>query len=382
MADAPLRVTAPETSTPINRTSIRLYRAAWNTGLPTGTKAVLLAICHHHNDQRGFAHPSVARIARMCSMHERTAQSHINSLKTAGLMTTANIPHMRTSAYFVNEQALLDAEVQFDIDFAPAQILQKPVDNFLPTHQKVQEFAPRGGDSCKKRAEITTQNGIERYRTEDEDSAGASAVVKNPAQPARERIEQPSSSSSSFFEELQTTAEREALADWQLVRIAKRKSALPTPMQCRLLVAQAQSIGKPLGWVVQVMALNDWAFFDKSWLQNVRPAPKLPMQEPPAPQASPAQAPAKPRDNAEGVAKGVAKARALLAEICQGVAPGKTVSGRTEGKQHWVDTVAKARRGDYVGHYALTNACEVLGINYSALKAEIAARTTADTATA
>ncbi|MBY0453761.1 MAG: hypothetical protein K2Q11_02625, partial [Burkholderiaceae bacterium] len=236
--------------------------------------------------------------------------------------------------------------------------------------------------------------GIELKRT-DEAVAVTNAAVHNsaPSKPAK-RIELPSSSSSSFFEELQTAVEQEALSNWQLTRIAKKRSALPTPLQCKLLVAQAREIGKPLGWIVQVMALNDWASFDKSWLQNQRPAPKLPMQEPPvidkpaspattvarAPVPNPytpAQVPAKPggSDSTDG-AEEQAKFRAMMAKIPKSMAPAKTVASRTDGKQKWVDFVERARRGDYVSHYALTSACQVLGINYSALKAEIAASKT------
>lgn len=77
-------------------------------------------------------------------------------------------------------------------------------------------------------------------------------------------------------------------------RIAKKQvGTADTPLQCKLLVAQAREIGKPLGLDSAGDGFERLGIFDKSWLQNQRPAPKLPMQESPvidkpAPQACPA----------------------------------------------------------------------------------------------
>lgn len=76
------------------------------------------------------------------------------------------------------------------------------------------------------------------------------------------------------------------------------------------------------------------------------------------------------------MAEGLAKARALLAEIRQSMVA-KPVASRSDHQPKWAtDAVAAARRGDYISHYALTHACQALGINYRALRAEIAASKT------
>lgn len=83
----------------INRLSLRVYRAAWAVSLPASTKLVLLAICSHINDTTGYANLSVARIAGLCAMHERTTQVHMRKLTALGLLATGRMPGMRVCAY-------------------------------------------------------------------------------------------------------------------------------------------------------------------------------------------------------------------------------------------------------------------------------------------
>lgn len=50
----------------INRTSLRLQKLIAHANIERTAKFVLLMICQHHNDSRGYAHPSVARLALLC----------------------------------------------------------------------------------------------------------------------------------------------------------------------------------------------------------------------------------------------------------------------------------------------------------------------------
>jgi DNA-binding transcriptional ArsR family regulator len=58
---------------------------AWKSGLPSGRKMVLLALCDNANDQ-GECYPSVPMLAEKCSMGERTVQQHIADLEADGIV--------------------------------------------------------------------------------------------------------------------------------------------------------------------------------------------------------------------------------------------------------------------------------------------------------
>ena len=60
------------------------------------------------------------------------------------------------------------------------------------------------------------------------------------------------------------------------MRRAKGRPAQASAAQCQQLLQHARALGQTLGWVLQVMSLNDWASFDPAWLHNQRPPPHLP----------------------------------------------------------------------------------------------------------
>lgn len=66
--------------------SIALMSLAWKTGLPSGQKMVLLALCDNANDQ-GECYPSISMLSEKCSISERSVQQHIHDLEDAGIVT-------------------------------------------------------------------------------------------------------------------------------------------------------------------------------------------------------------------------------------------------------------------------------------------------------
>lgn len=62
-------------------------------GDPT-TKLVLLIICDHFNDSRGFAYPSQERLAVFAECSERTVRRHIKSLLDMGFIEVVATPNM------------------------------------------------------------------------------------------------------------------------------------------------------------------------------------------------------------------------------------------------------------------------------------------------
>lgn len=60
--------------------SIKLMDITWDMPIPSGPKMVLLSLCDNANDQ-GECYPSIAKIAKRCSMSERSVFSHIDWLE-------------------------------------------------------------------------------------------------------------------------------------------------------------------------------------------------------------------------------------------------------------------------------------------------------------
>lgn len=59
--------------------------AAWDLEMPSGMKFVLMSLCDQANDA-GQCFPSVATIAKRCSMSERAVQGHIKTLEEMGYL--------------------------------------------------------------------------------------------------------------------------------------------------------------------------------------------------------------------------------------------------------------------------------------------------------
>ena len=160
------------------------------------------------------------------------------------------------------------------------------------------------------------------------------------------------------------------------MRHAKKRPALPNALQCQQLLDHAASLGKPLGWVVQVMALNDWAGFDPAWLNNQRPPPRLPVvatlaasssQAPATPPYQP-PAPVYPPVSAEESAQAKARLFGLL-EQWRGPEPTQWEPIQPCGVA-WADNIiARALRGEPVGFTALDMACAVAKVSRRAVRA-------------
>ncbi len=236
-------VSAADTPHSIHRASLRMSRAVWHLPLPSGAKLVLLSVLSHYNDARGIAYPSIARLANVCGLHRRTVQAHIALLARMGVLWITQVPGLRTSGYRVDEVAI---------------------------------SALQGGDFSANRAENTTQNGMNAVELKRE-SAPAPVPPPTPVPPPP-TPSTPASAPAPFAwaQHLHSDGDHAALRAWQAVRRAKGRPAQPSAAQCQQLAQHANAVGQPLGWVLQVMVLNDWASFDPAWLNNQRPPPRLP----------------------------------------------------------------------------------------------------------
>ena len=59
---------------------------AWQSEIASGPKMVLLSLCDNANEN-GECYPSIALIAKRCSMSERSVQGHLNALEKQGCLT-------------------------------------------------------------------------------------------------------------------------------------------------------------------------------------------------------------------------------------------------------------------------------------------------------
>lgn len=344
----------------INRTSLRLYRAAWNTGLPSGVKFALLAICSHVNDDRGYAGVSVARIATDCSIHERTAQTHIRKLIGMGLVAVGHMRGMRVCAYRVCEEALSRAQVQRDFD--------------LTVSDNVQDFSHNPGESFKKPAQITTRNGNELKEREER---GDTAPPPPPAFASLPEVQTPTATAPADI----TPASLDHLNDQRIVNGKQRLR----PADLTQLREQAALAGispqTAVDWLLQSPSRNFFKseFFRAPAQPVSAPTPASPEQPaPPAPAAAPVQPACPQAEAAAASAAAVARAKvsALLASAKAAtghIAKPTTVKTPAHGPQWARDAVAKALAGDYVAHITLRDACKVLGMCPKTVRASAAA---------
>lgn len=89
------------------RFSLRVIHAIMRANLSVAHKHLLNLICYHHNDERGYAWPSVERLAFMAGgVEARTIQRQLRTLQNLGLIDIQPMPGMRTNAYRLQEEAI------------------------------------------------------------------------------------------------------------------------------------------------------------------------------------------------------------------------------------------------------------------------------------
>ena len=355
----------------INRLSLRVYRAAWAVSLPASTKLVLLAICSHINDTTGYANLSVARIAGLCAMHERTTQVHMRKLTALGLLATGRMPGMRVCAYRVNEEALERAQVQPDFAENGAQNLQD-----LPPMgaEDVQVLSAKGGDSCKKHVEITTQYGKELKEREERSAQPppSSFLIENIEQPP---FQQPAPKASAAAAPAPQGVSADSLDQLNDQRITNGKGRLQTG-DIAQLQAQAALAGitaqDAVNWLLASPKRN---FFRAEFLTAKDAAAAAPAPAParlasPAPQVSSLR-PVSTEQSAAAASVARAALAALLSSAKAGDSPANVNTGN--GPSWAQQAVAKARSGQHVSHAVLKDACKVLRLNPKDVRAAAAA---------
>ena len=236
--------------------SLDLATHLWRCALPRGvSKLVLQCFCHHVNNESGLSWPSIARVALMCGMSERTVQGHVRALVKAGVLrprlrighATRYTVHLEGLAPLVFASApgsgiaLLDSQWQgagaaVNPAPTPATFAATPAKNGTPPPQ-ISTSTPA------ESAPITVLNRQENKERTDAPALPATLLMIDGVNP-------------------------KVLADFAAIRKAKRKGPV-TAAVIEEICQQAHLAGLSLEQALQTCCdpRRKWARFEAGWLQ-------------------------------------------------------------------------------------------------------------------
>ena len=370
----------------LNRASLRLLQSTVRANLPSGTKFVAMMLCCHHNDEIGFAWPSVARLAKLCGMHRRTVENHLAALKEMGLTLTGKVPGVRTLAYALQENAL--QSIILDGVTLPKNTLGN-VDGAAP------KKAPNAVNPAKNAGNAAQgTEGTEGTAVELKNGGGTDARATPPAPapapaPATPAAPEPAPSPALFASqppqpEQPTAPADDATAFAQLVdrinaqRASNGKPSALTLADLHQLHIEAAKAGitpmQAAEWVLKSKGRN---FFKADYFAPPAPAPVAPTAPAqPAPQPAPAPAlTAEQCAKQEAVAAAArAKLKAMFAQPARAATPAPAQAADTlvvpKTGHAWADSaIAEALAGQPVAVRRLEMACEVAKVSYHDVRA-------------
>ena len=234
--------------------SLEMIGRVWLSALPKGvSKIVLLCFCAHLNDAAKLSWPSVARVARLCGMGERTVQKHIRALERAGILVARLRRTGRATRYAIALDGLRPLPCA-----APAwQVLPcAPANHAAPeaiaAAATPAEFAPSPADfdapppqlltpTPAESAPITVLNLKENMKTPGAPALPAALVSVDQVNP-------------------------QVMADFAAVRATKRKGPV-TATVVQDLSEQAALAGLTLEQAMKTCCTRNWARLEAGWLQ-------------------------------------------------------------------------------------------------------------------
>ena len=234
--------------------SLEMIGRVWLSALPKGvSKIVLLCFCAHLNDAAKLSWPSVARVARLCGMGERTVQKHIRALERAGIMVARLRRTGRATRYAIALDGLRPlpcaAPAWQVLPCAPANHAALEAIAAAPTPA---EFAPSPADFDVPPAQLLTPTPAESAPITVLNLKENSKTPNAPALPAAlVRVDQ---------------VNPQVMADFAAVRATKRKGPV-TATVVQDLGEQAALAGLTLEQAMKTCCTRNWARFEAGWLQ-------------------------------------------------------------------------------------------------------------------
>ena len=118
--------------------SIKAMSWVWETSLKGAAKLMLLAIADHCNDEGENAYPGLARLARKCSVTERTAQRTISNLEMGRMLHVEENAGTRTmGGQWTNRYTLIGYKADvLNEDISRYRLRERPDKNVTPSRGK------------------------------------------------------------------------------------------------------------------------------------------------------------------------------------------------------------------------------------------------------
>ena len=349
--------------------SLEMIGRVWLSALPKGvSKIVLLCFCAHLNDAAKLSWPSVARVARLCGMGERTVQKHIRALERAGILVARLRRTGRATRYAIALDALQPlpcAAPAWEVvpcapadPAAPGSIAATGAPAPVPAPAETPaatpaESAPLPADFDAPPLQVSTLTPAE----------SAPITILN----FEENMKTPSAPAlpAARVAVMVLTVDQvhpQILADFAAIRAAKRKGPV-TATVVQDLGEQAALAGLTLEQALKTCCTRNWARFEAGWLQPLPGAggggAGVTAMAAPALHGPPSASPAAPAVAAAG--------RQRLAALRQAVMDDGLGSAKGCGWAH--AAIEKHRAGQPVRRAVLLDACAALKLKPSSVYA-------------
>ena len=349
--------------------SLEMIGRVWLSAMPKGvSKMVLLCFCGHLNDGAKLSWPSVARVARLCGMGERTVQKHIRALERAGILVARLRRTGRATRYAIALDALRPlpcAAPAWEIVLcapahpaAPGAIAatKAPAPVLVPAEAPAAppaESAPLPADFDAPPPQVSTPTPAASAPITVVNFEENSKTQSAPALPAA-RV--------AVMAVTVDQVHPQILADFAAIRATKRKGPV-TATVVQDLGEQAALAGLTLEQALKTCCTRNWARFEAGWLQPLPGAggggTGVAAMAAPALYVPPPASPAAPAVAAAG--------RERLAALRQAAMDAGLGSAKGCGWAH--AAIEKHRAGQPVRRAVLLDACTALRLNPSSLHA-------------
>ena len=256
------------------------FNALQVSNVTPGQKLVLAAIASF--ERAGKAWPSIATIAKRCSMGARTVQRHIASLISLGYIERIyRTGRSAITRVFIGETHAKLAPPPTP-NWHPESVIPESVNEITAAPASPPpETASAAIVVSEKIPELPIIPDVEMYFGPLEPLQAVHAtyplaeVTQVVIEPSTALM--PESKANEAVNEVVDTLAIDVLADVPKtllqdlgeVRKAKKKPAKPTKTEANLWWAEAQKAGWTMEQVILTMVLRGWSRFDASWVQHV-----------------------------------------------------------------------------------------------------------------
>lgn len=352
------------------RFSIRVIHAIMRANLSAAHKHLLNLICYHHNDKRGYAWPSVERLALMSgNVDPRTIQRQLRDLQKRGLVDIKPMPGLRTNAYQLQEQAIADICIS-GITW-PKNVLGHPA--FACATPALECSNPDTGVT------LTEEEDLKKNGGGGTDSSPPAFFATPEIQNSQTAVNSETADAPATSAECSVFANLVDQINTQRANNGKKPFVLADLAQLRAEAAKAGiSPEEAAKWILERTGRN---FFKADYYCIPTTAPTAAPVAPTAPVVPPAK-PLSPEELAAQAAT-VQECREKARKLVEEMRSSKSKNAGTQtahaalintanlaGPKWAVEIVQGFAAGMPVKHYALETACAVLKISAKALRFE------------